>query len=385
MAVCSFIGHYGVYDMDLQSRMQETVDRFVAEHEAIEFLAYPTGRYSYIFLLAALRARTQYPQKVTITFVSSRSETSEMNSQELAYAYISDQTVSLDARATVKDDPTIEHRRLLKWIVQKSTHLISYFYDTLYDTDSRSIKLLETQEVINLTTRETEAAILEAALRMTEKEQIVFQKMSEGCTLKEAGKPFGIGSERVRQILQHECRTIREELRRRCRQGPATGESCAPHTCGLFALGPVSYESLTRFKHIMELLTSVYSACDIYVEQSCVPSGFLFVLTDTTCLPYRERQKIHITALIGSDALPEPDAMKEVFCPPCHAVGYVSCTDSGDCYKDFDVIADMIDQMDFCLCNLSSTPFSEKIRMYAARTQRTVLLDMSGHGARSMP
>lgn len=69
IAVCSFIGHHDVYDVDLQFRMQETVDRLAAEHEAIEFLVYPGGRYSYVFLLAVLRARTQYPQKVTITFV----------------------------------------------------------------------------------------------------------------------------------------------------------------------------------------------------------------------------------------------------------------------------------------------------------------------------
>ena len=383
MVVCSFAGHKEVYDADLVSRMQAEVDRLVKEHEAVEFLVYPCGGYSYAFLLATLRVRTNYPEKVTITFVSRHSETGAMTSRELTYSYISDQVIPLDLKDAKINDPIIGDRRLLRWVVQKSTHLITYFYDRLYDVNSHSMKSLEAQEVISLTTHKTEDAILEAALRMTEKEQLVFQKMGEGCTLKETGKSFGIGSERARQILQHGCRTIREELGRRYRRALTAEKPSAPRTWGLFTLGPASYESLTRFKHIMVLLASEYDACDIYVEQSCVSSGFLFVLTDSTCLPYREHEKIHITALIGPDALPEndhaPDIIKETLCPPCHAVGYVSRADPGDCGADFDIIADMIERMDFCLCDLSSTPFSEKIRAYAARTRRTVLLDMRCH------
>ena len=386
MAVCSFAGHKEVYDAGLASRAQAEVDRLVNEHESVEFLVYPSGGYSSVFLLAALRARTNYPEKVTITLVSRHSEAGEMTSQELAYSYISDQVMPLDLQDAKVNDPMTGDRRLLKRVVQKSTHLITYFYDTLYDADSHSMKSQKAQEVISLTTHETEEAISKAASRMTEREQLVFQKIGEGCTLKEAGKPFGIGSERVRQILQHGCRTIRGELRRRYSRAMAAEKPSAPRTCGLFALGPVSYESLTRFKHIMELLTSVYDACDIYVEQSYIPSGFLFVLTDSTCLPYRERQKIHITAIVRPDELPEsdhaPDAVKEALCPLCHAVGYVSRVDSMDCEEGFDVIADMIERMDFCLCDLSSTPFAEKVREYAAKTRRTVLLDMSGHTAR---
>ena len=41
------------------------------------------------------------------------------------------------------------------------------------------------------------------------------------------------------------------------------------------------------------------------------------------------------------------------------------------------MIADMIERLDFCVCNLSATPYAEKIREYAAQTKRGVLLDIS--------
>ena len=208
MAVCSFIGHRDVYDVDMISRMQAAIDQLTAENETIEFLVYPDWIFSYIFLLAAMRARTKYPQKVTITLVS-RHTTEQMNSEELPYFYISDRLVIPDIQA-IEDDPPLERKRVLRWIIQKSTHMISYFYDKLYEPERRLAigpKVLE----ISLTTAETETAILKAALLMKEKEQIVYQKVNEGCNLQEAGKAIGVSKERARQILQHGCRTIREE------------------------------------------------------------------------------------------------------------------------------------------------------------------------------
>ena len=90
---------------------------------------------------------------------------------------------------------------------------------------------------------------------------------------------------------------------------------------------------------------------------------------------------MHITALVGGGALSEDadelDTIKAALCPPCHAVGYVSSIDSENSADDFEVIADIIERADFCICNLSATPYAEKIREYAAQTKRAVLLDIS--------
>ena len=371
MAVCSFIGHRDVYDADIISRMQAAIDQLTAESETVEFLVYTCDVFSCVFLLAAMRARTKYPKKVTITFVT-RHTTEQMNREEKSYYYVSDKLVMPDIHP-LEDAPALKHKRMLQWIIQRSTHVISYFYDTLHESRNHLVTSPKAQE-IRLTSADTETAILKAALLMKEKEQIVYQKMNEGCTLKEAGKAIGVSGERARQILQYGCRTIREELTRRYSRALAA-ERGRERTCGLFALGEATYDSLTCFKRIIVFLLCRYNASDIYVEQSYVHSGFLFALN---CIRLHE---MHITALVGGGALSEDagemDTIKAALCPPCHAVGYTSSADSENNADDFEVIADMIERLDFCVCNLSATPYAEKIREYAAQTKRGVLLDIS--------
>ena len=134
----------------------------------------------------------------------------------------------------------------------------------------------------------------------------------------------------------------------------------------------------------MECLASAYIATDIFIEQSYVSSGFLFVLENlhiSLMLCQWSNTAIHITVLMDNDSLSgdcdDMAVMEAALCPPCHAVGYVNRVDSRD---DFNVIADMIERMDFCVCNLSATPYGEKIKQYAAQTGRTVLLDINTMG-----
>ena len=134
----------------------------------------------------------------------------------------------------------------------------------------------------------------------------------------------------------------------------------------------------------MECLASAYNATDIFIEQSYASSGFLFVLENlhiSLMLRQWSNTAIHITALMENDSLSgnydDRATVEAALCPPCHAVGYVNRADSGG---DFNVIADMIERMDFCVCNLSATPYGERIKQYAAQTGRTALLDISTMG-----
>lgn len=378
MAVCSFIGHRDVYDVDIESRVQPVIDRLVDSQEAVELFIYPQGDFSYVFLLAALRARVKCPQKVTVTLVSYHGAMGQMDQQELVYSYVSDKVILLNMQDVRGDGSILQRRKMLQWIVQNSTHLISYCYDALFDIAVQPVEDRETLEVINLAVPETEKAIPKATALMTEKEKSIYQKVIGGCTLKEAGEAIGMGSGRARQIMQHGCRTLRTDLRWQCgRALAAARQKQGPRTCGLFALGEVTYQSLVRFRRMMELLISAYDAHSVYVEQPLISSGFLYVLAEPASLRFISRWKVHITALVGAAKTDgDLDAIKTSSCPPCDAVGYVSRADSGGNTSDFNVIADMIERMDFCICNLSVTPHAEKIKQYAARTKRAVLLDI---------
>ena len=134
-------------------------------------------------------------------------------------------------------------------------------------------------------------------------------------------------------------------------------------TCGLFALGEGTFESLTRFKRITDFLFSIYDVRDIYVDSSYSLSSFLFALVYATASRIALRET-KITALMCADTFSADDDdqndMRKSLCPPCHSVTYVSRVGTGDDNSDFDVISDMIERADFCICDLSSAQYSEK-------------------------
>lgn len=371
IAVCSFIGHEQVYDTDLEYRLQAVVEQIIERHEAVEFLIYPRGKFYYLCMLAALRARTCFPQKVTITLVLLENNAKNMK----VPSFVPDKVVILQFSPSKKNDFTRPRKKLLKWSIQKSTHLISYNYDKLHDAEIYIPKGQAAPNIISLASPETEEAILETTPLMTRREQIVFQSMSEGYSLTEAGKMLGISRERARQLLQHGCRTIREHLSLRCNRELAAEQKQGEHTCGLFILGEATYNSLSRFKRIFDFLTSAYGTKYIHVEQSYIHSSFIFVLT----ISYYNT--LHITGMINDKSLAESnvdlDHMLERFCPPCHAVGCVSPAGLENNSDGLDVIANMLEQTDFCVCDLSATPHAERIQKYAAEVKRTVLLDLS--------
>lgn len=382
-AVCSFIGHREIFDADIESKLQLAVNTLVKEYESVEFMIYPRDRFYHFCLLAALRVRTFYPGKVAIVIVLPIGEENYLKIPSC----VADKTISLCFGAARKENPSLPVKKTLRWLYENSTHLITYNYEKLFDSDCVLPKKTAPPEIISLISSETEAAILKVVPRLKEKEQIVFNIINEGGTLKNAGMALGVSQERARQHLIAGQKTIKMYLRQRRTEAGFVEPGWQKRTCGLFALGEPMHDTLTKFKDIIRFLDLIYDALDIYVEFAYAASCFSSALANHSPPPYYLIcRKPHITAMASRRAWPEDDDSLDMIparlCPPCHAVGYVSRVDSMDCGEIFDVIADMIERMDFCLCDLSSTPFAEKIREYAARTQRTVLLDMSRRDAK---
>ena len=351
-----------MYDVDIESRLQAVVDQIVTEHETVEFLIYPLDTFYYLCLSAVLRAKMCYPHKVTITLVV------QHNSYFARVpACMIDQTVTLRFATVKTNDISISHNRRLKWLVQKSTHLVRYIYERLYDADCHLPKRSDALEIIGLENPETENAIEKATSLLSEKEQIIYQRMNEGCTMKEAGRALGVGQEWARQQLQHGCRRIRKQLHQRYHRMLGIGARKKKRTCGLFVLGEATRESLERFKKILEFLVSTYNVRDIYIEHSYIKSDFAVVVSDP-------HLALHITAVMSGKLLAD---VEKLLCSPCHTVSVVSYTDIGHLPEGFDVISDILEQTDFCLCDLSATPHMEEIRRCAAQTKKAVLLDMS--------
>lgn len=376
MAVCSFMGHEDVYDVNIESRLQLAVDQIVANHESVEFLIYQRGKFYELCLLTALKAKTCQPQKVTITLVVHKDGAHYVSAPDCMI----DKTVVLCFERPKKDAVYILHKKALRWLIQNSTHVITCVYGQLYDPYNRLPQRLPMLEVISLESPEIETAILEIVPSLTEKEQTIYQKISEGYMLKEAGQVLGVSHERARQILAQGSETIRKHLRRRYLQALTPEQRRKKRTCGLFAMGESLHEPTDCLKSVIDFLVSTYKVSDIYVEQAYVQSDFMAVLDIS-------QQKLHITAMVNGKPLTEnDDSLDELMLllrPPCHAVGCISWADSKSMADGFGVVADMIERMDFCICDLSAASNAKKIRKYATQAKHTILLDIGGANAKA--
>lgn len=374
MAVCSFIGHGDVYDADMESRLQSAIEQVLSENEPVEFLMYSVLNEEFFnyCLMAALRTRSKYPEKITITLAQF-----EIHERRIPSCML-DRMISPELPERKSKDNTIANKHKLQWIIQNSSHLITCIYDKLYDSNMQIVKVTtgKRPKIIDISNPETDLAIMESSSAlMSEKEQIIFHAMNKGCTLIEAGKLIGVRRERAKQILQQGCRTIGKNLKMHCLTIKKASKSMQERTCGLFALGKPTYEAMLNFKFIIDFLISSFGIKSFHIEQSYAHSGFMFALTASS---YREL--LHITAEISGKSLAEGDNtldnIQRLFCPPCHSVICVGCVDSGNTKGNFDVITDLIKRTDFCICDLSATGNADEIKTYAAQAERAVLLDM---------
>ena len=366
MAVCSFIGHNKVYDVDMDARLQAAVEQVVSENETVEFLFYSHRSEDFYnaCLLAALQAPSQHPEKVTITVVQFEGWERQIPSC-MVDREISPQLPEINGRKKT-------YAQQFQWTMQSSTHLIRYVYKTLYEMGMPVIRANDRKrmKIIDITSPETEQAIIENSKLIKEREQVIFNAVNNGCSHKEAGKLLGISHEGARRLLYEGSKTIRKNLIRR-RLTLMKTLKVGQRACGLFALGEPTYEAMQTFKELAEFLISSLGIRKFYIEQEYVRYAFTFVLKKASFF-----YNAHVTAVI-SVSVPSEDDAEKLCCPPCDAVIYAGRADSVNGDASFDAIADMLERTCLCICNLSSASNTEAIRAYAAHPGRAALVDIS--------
>lgn len=380
MAVCSFLGHWNVYDADIEYRLQAAVDEVMRQNESVDFWLHPWGEFFNYCFLAVLRAKTRSPQTVRICLIVSESQYDEIIQQKAGSvpACMFDEIRMYRVEHTQHRDWMIPYRMLQRFMVQKSTYIIKYIYKKLYDTDRKILDFSENRqatEVISVSSAETERIIMEHIGLMPEQEQHVFQKIDGGCTLKEAGAALGVGKERTRQILHHGCAILKKSLERRRNRVRATlgGQE---YTCGIFALGRESYSLMRSFQCVIDFLTSAYQVKKVYIDQRYAESGFMMILKGW----YPFRSKVHVTAVTDEEAFAasgrEDDGLRMRFCPPCDAVRYIGWPGMEDGMDGRATIADVIERSDFCLFHESFARLSEEQRRAICQKKTVIFVDI---------
>lgn len=365
MAVCCFIGHDEVYDVDIDARLWSAIEQIVTENETVEFLFYSdwNEQSHNTCLLSALHARSRYPDKVTITTVQFDSCKRQIPSCML------DRVIS----PQIPNTKSVTYYQQLQWTIQHSTHVIRYVYDTLCERNIPVIRAKDRQrlKIIDITSPETAQAILESSKLTTEKEQVIFNAVNDGCTLVEAGKLIGRSHDRAWQLLYQGSKTIKKNLIRRRFELKKAEQNGLERACGLFALGEPTYETLVSFRELTDFIISSFGIKKFYIEQKYAHSAFTFVLTERAC------RDVHITAVISGNVPAEDNDVDKQCCPPCNAMRCVGSAGSVNGDDNFDVIADMLERLCLCICNSSYSDNAEKIRAYAAHAERAALVDIS--------
>lgn len=366
MAVCAFLGDRDVYDAGMESKLRAAVTQIVVENESVEFLLYHISSDSFFncCLLSALRARTCYPDKVTITLAVCNNEYNRYIQEGWSPApdCMIDRIISPEFPDTQRRDSNMSYKQIMQWIIKHSTHIICCIYDRLYDSECCALraKIPSTSEVINITSPEMEQAIEAAILLLSEREQYVFQARANGCSHKDTGQMLGVCKENVRKILHQGCRAIRKNLKIKNVTVQVT------HSCALFALGKATHESLDRFNSIADFL--ICSGTNrFYVEHTYSRSAFMSALSSKHPV-YR---KISITVITDGN-----DDLDVVLLPPGVAIQCISDVASANGAGSSCAITDMINRADFCLCDLSSVDNAEEIQQRIRKSKRAVLLDM---------
>lgn len=368
MAVCSFLGHQiYVYDRDILLRLVDATEKVVQENDKVDFLLSLKPAYSLsgVFLRTSLEMKIHYPSKVTITVLLDDQEEYETYKLQTHIPHC------MVDRVVIVPDSVSQTRR---WMIQQSTHLISYLYERFCEVENWELFYAKKQrglQVIDITSEKTAQMIEEAIHTLSERERLIFQKLEEGCSLKEIGRLLGlVGSERVRQIRVDAAKKIRSSIfssafpvfsRKRGK----------PPVCSIFALGEgnsdIPYQTGLSFEYTIEYLHDKFGITHFKITEEYSNSTFMYILQR---FKKRIHKDIQITLVMAGGLDSEPSDTLSFNC-----VENIDTTFSRG-GPELEVIQSLMKQSDFCICNLAVSALANDIRKYAAQIAGLILLDI---------
>ncbi len=276
MAVCTFLGHNDIYDAEIDSMLQSGIEHIVTENEKTDFLIFLRNNFYLKCFLAVLKARAKHPEKVTLTLVIPE-EDYRKNQTGGIPSYLIDRIIF----PKQKDLNSNDHKNVIRWLIRQSTHLICCLYRTLYGQENHILDYAQSKkklQIIDITNVDTAQAILERTPKMSDRERFIFERLNDGSNPKEVAETIGVSRNRVAQVLNHGCRTLRESMRSRYVHLLAENREQRKSVCSIFSAGTVTYESLTTFEYIVSFLLSSCGVTHFEIAVGEQHSGFMYVL-----------------------------------------------------------------------------------------------------------
>lgn len=322
MAICAFLGHTGIYDADIRSRLRQAVYTVAQRNKEITFVFCGRGEYYDWCYAAVLDAKYHFPKKEI---------------------HISNE---------IADRP----------MLNQASVVITYIYDEFHEKLSLTRRSLKTQEVIDIASTETSSRIESLIDKLPEREQLVLRRINAGETPAQIGTDLGVSGSAVRTVRANACR----RLRRATHVWLVSKKPCA-----VFALGKATYENVREFARQVEYISRAYGVTDYLIAAEYAGTAFMSLL---------ERYAKHITAVVHYSVTEDARYIFSLrYCPPCESVVYVDSDSKVEKQRTLSAVDYMLERADFCVCNLQST-IGGALRKRIVSSDGVVGFDIAGEG-----
>ncbi len=319
--ICAFLGHDKIYDADIRSRLRNAVYTVTEKDKEVSFVFCGRGEFYDWCYAAALDAKYHFPKKVIHI------------SNEIADGSM----------------------------LGQSSVVISYVYDGFHEKQSLTRVAFKTQEVIDITSKETASGIESLIDTLTEREQLVLRKVNSGETLAQIGADLGVSGSAVRAVRANACRQLRRKMRVRL-----TDEK----VCAVFALGKATYENVKEFARQVEYIFRAYGITNYMIAAEYTGTAFMSLL---------EQYAKHITAVVHYNVDEDArDIFSLRYCPPCDSVAYVDSNSKAEKNRTLSAVDYMLHRADFCICNLQTT-IGDALRKRIAASDGVAVFDIAGN------
>lgn len=199
---------------------------------------------------------------------------------------------------------------------------------------------------------------------------------NNGQTPKEIGKLLGIPDSTVRNISKCACRNLKRSTAVRL-QHMLRQTSQPPVVCSIFAMGTATCETLSSFEQAALFLIKTYYVTQFHVASEYCYSEYMSVLNRISqSYPHRN---IQITAITHYPEITTDDwrNISSRFIPPCHSVKNINTHAKRIRAKVLRTTKAMIEQSDFCICNLFQDSLAENIKKHLSKVKGTKVFDIS--------
>lgn len=267
MAVCSFLGHSEIYDLNLRPCIEMAIEKILAREQEVEFLFHCQGDFYNQCLVAVLGAKQRYPGRVRLTLLL---ETEKLKAAGCAgtmqaVKIVFDHIIPLSLAANTEKNLR-SWKKAVRAFVLNATYAITYYYSDLRDEWATLYKAVKKEmQVIDLTREGTTVYIRDCIGKLPEEEAAVLEKINAGKSQTSIAKAAGITSPVVHKRDARGRKNLRLYAQRRVER-ELIGRGAAPAaSCALLLFSPPA--NWAEFQAAVDFLIDKLGVSKFLVEQ----------------------------------------------------------------------------------------------------------------------